>query len=135
MSFKEVFCPVCEFNLNLRENPQKGQRVLCTQCKTDLIVVSVNPMELEPFSDARLPKEKKKGRPAESFCPECGRTIRLSPNVHVGERVVCSSCKTTLELISANPPELDVAFVSKSKQRHNDKRGPKKGRQKEDWDW
>ena len=135
MSFKEVFCPVCESNLNLRENPQKGQHILCVGCKTELAVVSINPVELEPFLGGRLSKEKKKGRGVETFCPECGRTIRLGANIHMGERVVCSSCKTTLELISTNPPELDVAFVAKSKQRHSDKRGSKKGRPKDDWDW
>jgi alpha-aminoadipate/glutamate carrier protein LysW len=42
-------------------------------------------------------------------CPECGANVDLSADVMEGEIVQCSDCGAELEVISLNPPTLDVA--------------------------
>lgn len=41
-------------------------------------------------------------------CPECDAEISLD-NVVVGEIVVCADCGVDLEVISLNPPKVELA--------------------------
>lgn len=42
-------------------------------------------------------------------CPECGGSIVLDLDVVEGEIVDCEECGAELEVVSANPIELDLA--------------------------
>lgn len=41
------FCPSCDGRIRLDVKPQKGQMVICPHCEAELVVVSVNPLELD----------------------------------------------------------------------------------------
>jgi lysine biosynthesis protein LysW len=43
----EVFCSECGHLLKLGTRPREGQQVICPECKTNLEVVSLSPLELE----------------------------------------------------------------------------------------
>jgi len=42
-------------------------------------------------------------------CPECDAWIRVPGAVELWDTMDCPECNTELQLISANPPELDYA--------------------------
>ncbi|MEE2708542.1 MAG: lysine biosynthesis protein LysW [Gemmatimonadota bacterium] len=42
-------------------------------------------------------------------CPECGANIDMDYNVVEGEIIECEDCGAELEVVSANPIELDLA--------------------------
>lgn len=42
-------------------------------------------------------------------CPECGADVSLPDDVMEGEIVQCAECGMELEVISLDPPELDLA--------------------------
>ena len=42
-------------------------------------------------------------------CPECAAEVTLDDNVVEGEILVCSECGAELEVVSLNPPRLDLA--------------------------
>ena len=42
-------------------------------------------------------------------CPECAATIELGPKTVKGEILVCEECGAELEVISLDPPQLDLA--------------------------
>ena len=42
-------------------------------------------------------------------CPECIAEITLENDTIVGEIIVCPDCGADLEVISLEPPELDLA--------------------------
>ncbi len=42
-------------------------------------------------------------------CPECGAEFELEPGTEVHEIVVCPECGVDLEVISLDPPQLDLA--------------------------
>ncbi len=42
-------------------------------------------------------------------CPECGAEIKLADNVVRGEIITCPDCGAELEVVSENPPQLDLA--------------------------
>lgn len=42
-------------------------------------------------------------------CPECGAEITLEKDTVVGEIVVCPDCGVELEVISLDPPKIDLA--------------------------
>ncbi len=44
------------------------------------------------------------------ICVECDAELNLSGRARVGQRVVCPSCGVQLEVISAHPLEVDVAY-------------------------
>lgn len=43
-------------------------------------------------------------------CPECGAIIPIAEHTQVGERLICPGCGAKLEVINADPPEVDWAF-------------------------
>lgn len=46
-----------------------------------------------------------------SVCPECDHDVLMETTPNVGERVICSSCKTILVVIRSSPVQLDWAFI------------------------
>ncbi|MGQ9500914.1 MAG: lysine biosynthesis protein LysW [Anaerolineae bacterium] len=44
-----------------------------------------------------------------AVCPECDAEIILRDDTLVGEIVQCPDCGVELEVLSLNPPELDLA--------------------------
>jgi len=42
-------------------------------------------------------------------CPECEAEILLEDNVEVGEILVCPDCGAELEIMSLDPPSVDLA--------------------------
>jgi alpha-aminoadipate/glutamate carrier protein LysW len=42
-------------------------------------------------------------------CPECEAEIDLDQNAEVGEIIVCPDCGIDLEIVSLNPPKVEVA--------------------------
>jgi alpha-aminoadipate carrier protein LysW len=42
-------------------------------------------------------------------CPECEAEIELDATTEEGEIIVCSDCGVDLEVISLNPPQVNVA--------------------------
>ncbi len=42
-------------------------------------------------------------------CPECGAQIDLAPDTEGGEILACHDCGVELEVISLNPPTLELA--------------------------
>lgn len=46
---------------------------------------------------------------AKAVCPECDADIMLVAGTVVGEIVVCPDCAAELEVVSIDPPALDLA--------------------------
>ena len=42
-------------------------------------------------------------------CIECEAVIALDANAEVGEIIVCPDCGVDLEIVSLNPPKVEVA--------------------------
>ena len=113
------FCPECEHPLKLKGRPHRGQRIVCPRCQSNLVVVSLNPLNLELAMLAnRSPKLKKELNVIEASCPECEHIIKLSARTRMGEQITCDSCHTPLEVVSTNPLELDVAMTDNSSPNH-----------------
>ncbi len=45
-----------------------------------------------------------------ALCVECDAEINIGGRVRVGQRVMCPSCGVQLEVISAHPLEVDIAY-------------------------
>jgi len=45
----------------------------------------------------------------EAHCPECEATIELDEDTEIGEILECPDCGVELEVISLNPPGVDLA--------------------------
>jgi lysine biosynthesis protein LysW len=43
----ETLCPECDHALRLGSHPREGQQVMCPGCRTDLEVVSLDPLDLD----------------------------------------------------------------------------------------
>jgi lysine biosynthesis protein LysW len=43
----KAMCPACDETILLKEQPHLDQKVRCPHCRTDLIVVEVDPLELD----------------------------------------------------------------------------------------
>jgi len=43
----------------------------------------------------------------EAFCPECGHRLRLGGHPHLGQRIICTECQTSLTVTSLAPLELE----------------------------
>lgn len=44
-----------------------------------------------------------------ALCPECEAEITLEAGVEVNEIIVCPDCGVDLEVVSLNPPTLELA--------------------------
>ena len=44
------------------------------------------------------------------YCPDCDGKIVINPRVQLGQKLVCPHCDAELEVISADPVELDWAY-------------------------
>ncbi len=49
-----------------------------------------------------------KGKVAVAECPSCFNNVKVGNQPKVGNRVVCPSCKTELEVVWLSPIELDI---------------------------
>lgn len=45
-----------------------------------------------------------------ALCVECDAELNLSERARIGQRIMCPSCGVQLEVISARPLEVDVAY-------------------------
>ena len=45
----------------------------------------------------------------EALCPECAAEIELDADTEVGEILECPDCGAELEVMSLEPPELELA--------------------------
>lgn len=106
----ETPCPECEYHVKINGRPQKGQRLSCPACHTNLVVVSLYPVELDFALSAKHMAPLKKVKVVEVFCPECEHPIQLSPHTRQGQQVICDMCDSMLEVVSTNPLEVDVTL-------------------------
>jgi uncharacterized paraquat-inducible protein A len=113
------FCPECEYPLKLGSHPHQGQRIVCPRCQSGLVVVSLNPLNLElAMLVNHSTKLKKELNVIEASCPECEHLIKLSTHTREGEQMRCDRCHTRLEVIGTNPLELDVAMTDNLRHNH-----------------
>ncbi len=110
MSINSAYCPECDQQLKLGTRPYKGQKVICSACDTNLILINLRPLELEPTGSSQR-SGRKKNNSIDLACPECEALIRLSPRAREGQQIVCPDCETLLEVVSRDPIELDVALM------------------------
>ena len=47
----------------------------------------------------------------EAICPECDAKVHFEHQPKIGQRVLCSKCKSILAVIRLVPLELDWAFI------------------------
>jgi lysine biosynthesis protein LysW len=106
-----AFCPDCECRLKLGNHPHMGQRITCPECEIKLEVVSLSPLELDVYIPEPTTITKKK-TVAEAFCPECEHLLKLGTHPRKGQQLVCPECKTSLEVVSLSPLELDISTAS-----------------------
>ena len=45
-----------------------------------------------------------------ALCVECDAELNLIQRARIGQRIVCPNCGITLEIVSARPLEVDVAY-------------------------
>jgi lysine biosynthesis protein LysW len=108
----ETSCPECASRLRLGAHPHQRQRIICPGCDTNLVIVSLNPLEVDVAMPANNSAGlKKKSNRVEVPCPECDHPITLSIHVHEGQPVTCDRCHASLEVVSIDPLELDIAMT------------------------
>ena len=109
---KDVTCPECNHRLKSGNYLHQGQQIVCPGCESKLVVVSMNPVELELTSlTDHLAGATQLSNTTEVSCPECDDFIKLKAHAHKGHRVLCRNCNTTLEVINTHPLELEVALM------------------------
>jgi lysine biosynthesis protein LysW len=114
-----VSCPECEHPLKLGGRPHRGQRIVCPRCQSGLVVVSLNPLNLElAMLVNHSPKLRKELNVIEASCPECEHLIKLSARTREGEQITCDRCHTSLEVVGTDPFELDVAVTDNPRHNH-----------------
>lgn len=121
-----IFCPECDHRLKLGPRPHKGQRVVCPGCEVSLVVIQLDPPEVE-LETVIQKSNSQKTNTIDMDCPECENFIRLSIHVREGYQIVCPNCRHTLQVSNTNPIELEAAIMAKMKQRRP-KRKDKVGR-------
>ena len=112
------FCPECSHRFKLKLPLKAGGQLACPKCKANLVITSVSPLELDlaiPGTSAAKPKQTL--RVVEAACPECDYTIKLKSRVREGDIFACEDCGANLEVVSANPIELDLASPLNIKQK------------------
>lgn len=121
MNIKETPCPECGYRLKLKTHAHQGQRMICPRCETRLVIINLNPIELDPAlsADSAI-VAKQKLRRGQALCPECDTTLQLNSHLHQGVRLRCHSCNMLLEVTGTNPLELDIASSAKFKYLHSD---------------
>lgn len=114
-------CPECKQSILLV--PAKvGQFLTCPHCDVELEVTGIDPLEFEWAYDwmweEEDPEEEVKSKPtggtkvmALAFCPDCDGEIRFNPHANFGQMLSCPHCEVDLEVISVDPPVLDLVFV------------------------
>jgi uncharacterized paraquat-inducible protein A len=119
MNIKDISCPECDHRLKLRGRPHRGQRLICPECEVSLTIISLSPVELDTtVSVNHSAQPKKESHTIEMPCLECDDLIKLNVHTYEGHRLLCSGCHTTLEVVSTNPLELDVALAVNYKHIH-----------------
>ena len=117
MSRNETCCPECEYRLNLRGYPHLGQKVRCSRCEADLVVTSLEPIDLDVVLAASRPVNFKKKRAlVEVPCSECDQSIKLSLHARLGHQLVCDACGVLLEVVNTRPLEVEQSVVLNLKQ-------------------
>ena len=121
MNINETRCPECDHRLKLGAHPHTGQRLICPMCETSLTLTSLSPVELDlTMSVNHVESTKKRPHTIAVPCPECENIFRINLHTHQGNRLRCSSCDTTLEVVSTTPLELDVALTARLEYLHRD---------------
>lgn len=112
------YCPECSHRFKLKLHPKTGMQLACPRCKTNLVVTSTSPLDLDlAITDTTKTKSKPTVRIVEAACPECDHTIKLKSRVREGDIFACESCNVNLEVVCANPIELDLALPANFKQK------------------
>ena len=115
---KGIFCPECGHPLKLGAHLHQDQRIICTHCETKLTIVNLDPIEVDVMLETNSSSDtKKKGQTVQVPCPECDNPIKVSAHARRGQRIQCDDCHAILEVVNADPLELDVAVLTKF--RHN----------------
>ena len=116
MRIRDARCPECSHRVKLGAHPRQGQRFVCPWCEISLTLTSLHPVELDlTMLESHVLSSKKKPHMVEVPCPECEVLLKINPHFHQGYRLECSSCDTILEIVSANPLDIDVALPAKLK--------------------
>lgn len=108
----EAKCPVCGSKIKVHHKPKLGQRYSCRWCISLLEVTEIVPLELESCYDEEVtavPRrngDKKKGNIL--TCPICTSKVRMHQKPRLGDRLLCPSCETQLDVVGVNPVELDL---------------------------
>jgi hypothetical protein len=66
MGMDSAECPICDGRIWFYEPAKLRQTILCKQCLTDLVVVSINPLDLDVLEEEHIqrliaPRQRKKG--------------------------------------------------------------------------
>ena len=102
------FCPECGQRIKLGGHPRIRQRVVCSECETNLEVTNSDPVELDIYVPAPKPRSSISRRAVtEIACPECRHLLNLGAHPFLHQTIVCPRCHTQLEVLNLNPLELD----------------------------
>jgi ribosomal protein S27E len=63
-----------------------------------------------PEKESRNRQNRHKGKSTRADCPSCGNGVPIYGQASVGQRAVCPSCKTQLEIVWLEPIELDFPY-------------------------
>lgn len=116
---EQGYCPECSHRFKLKLHPKTGMEIVCPRCKVKLVVTSVSPLDLDlAITGKTKVKTKQTVKVIEAACPECDYSIKLKSRIHEDDTFACESCGADLEVVSANPIELDLALPHNFKQKH-----------------
>lgn len=105
-------CPLCGVNIPFSKMPSIGNQINCPTCESSLVVIDLNPLELEIlFED--LPAEPvnlgTNDRPIVR-CPLCDEKLKLPAKVRIGQLITCTGCESELEVIDTEPIQLEAPY-------------------------
>lgn len=128
---KESYCPECDYRLKLGGRPYKGQRCTCPECETKLIVVSLNPPQLEAEATAKQAvSSKQTAHSIEHPCPVCEQPLKLTSQPQLGQTLLCQSCYYPLRVMRTAPLEIELDLGPTVKENHLDKNESEKSHRK-----